>query len=45
MGKRLSEKNPFLKDPEKKRRLMLSAIAAFPSRLRVSRIDFRVDGN
>ncbi|MBI2199772.1 MAG: hypothetical protein HYU42_14410 [Candidatus Rokubacteria bacterium] len=28
MGKRLSEKNPFLRDPDKKRRLMLSAIAA-----------------
>jgi hypothetical protein len=28
MGKRLSEKNPFLRDPEKKKRLMLSTIAA-----------------
>jgi hypothetical protein len=28
VGKRLSEKNPFLRDPEKKKRLMLSTIAA-----------------
>src|SRR5437899_1042385 len=28
MGKRLSEKNPFLRDPERKKRLMRSAIAA-----------------
>ena len=28
MGKRLSEKNPFLRDPDRKRRLMLSAIAS-----------------
>lgn len=28
MGKRLSEKNPFLRDPDKKKRLMLSAIAS-----------------
>jgi hypothetical protein len=28
MGKRLSEKNPFLRDPEKKKRLMVSAITS-----------------
>jgi hypothetical protein len=28
MGKRLSDKNPFLRDPEKKKRLMLSAITS-----------------
>jgi hypothetical protein len=28
MGKRLSDKNPFLRDPEKKKRLMVSAITS-----------------
>jgi hypothetical protein len=28
MGKRLSEKNPFLRDPEKRKRLMVSAITS-----------------